>query len=478
MSIIARCSQCGRSLKAREADGGQSVECPVCRRNVWVAPSDAAVEPVGMTVSQAGDAGRRNLAAWCELVLLTIVVPWGVVNNALVWSWTILDQLPTQLATVVVVEWIMAVGLLILASCLHRLALSVVHTLVPLGCIALVASRAVAGVVALKSGGTWVGIAVPDLPALSMLTVLAGLSVVPLYISGYLRLRLGHGLVLSVIRGCCATVCGVLTWLVFRSTLAKHGLVAGTSLVAMALIISAAVLAVIHACSVGKRTLMWSLVSQKLILSTLTLVLLAAIVLPCVLRHNVDLGLPIAIAVVLIVAMPVLALTGVARLLADLADWAWPADLEAFAKQDAARRRRRAVRFESRLVLREGAKVLVCPLMPGKPLTIGRAAGNTIVLPDPTISSHHLRIKQRDGDWWVIDLGGVNGTLVNDCEVTEQPLMHGDIVDVGGREFQMEVVKARASRTFITGWKLALAVWLIVLALAAAAGMVWWLRRG
>lgn len=44
---------------------------------------------------------------------------------------------------------------------------------------------------------------------------------------------------------------------------------------------------------------------------------------------------------------------------------------------------------------------------------LGRAADNTISLPDATVSSYHARLSFQSGQWWLEDLGSRNGTRVN-----------------------------------------------------------------
>lgn len=66
-------------------------------------------------------------------------------------------------------------------------------------------------------------------------------------------------------------------------------------------------------------------------------------------------------------------------------------------------------------------------------LTIGRAAGCGISLPDDTfVSNVHARVFERDGDVFVEDLGSTNGTLVNGepLESTRQ-LRKGDRISAG-----------------------------------------------
>ncbi len=66
-------------------------------------------------------------------------------------------------------------------------------------------------------------------------------------------------------------------------------------------------------------------------------------------------------------------------------------------------------------------------------LTIGRAAGCGISLPDDTyISNVHARVFEQDGDVFVEDLGSTNGTLVNGAPLSEpRRLRKGDRVQAG-----------------------------------------------
>jgi hypothetical protein len=69
-----------------------------------------------------------------------------------------------------------------------------------------------------------------------------------------------------------------------------------------------------------------------------------------------------------------------------------------------------------------------------QPVTIGRGAGNTLILADPEVSGYHATIFwQGDLDLFIIqDLGSTSGTFVNGHRVIEpQPLRHGDLVQMG-----------------------------------------------
>ncbi|HVA73744.1 MAG TPA: FHA domain-containing protein [Acidimicrobiales bacterium] len=66
-------------------------------------------------------------------------------------------------------------------------------------------------------------------------------------------------------------------------------------------------------------------------------------------------------------------------------------------------------------------------------MTVGRAAGCGVPLPDDTfVSQLHARVFRRDGDIFVEDLGSTNGTYLNDKKVTSAvPLRKGDKVRFG-----------------------------------------------
>jgi len=64
--------------------------------------------------------------------------------------------------------------------------------------------------------------------------------------------------------------------------------------------------------------------------------------------------------------------------------------------------------------------------------SVGRDLSNTIVLPDPAVSSEHALLALRDGHWWLEDLGSTNGTYLNDVRVQQPTLVvPGDVIRVG-----------------------------------------------
>jgi pSer/pThr/pTyr-binding forkhead associated (FHA) protein len=68
----------------------------------------------------------------------------------------------------------------------------------------------------------------------------------------------------------------------------------------------------------------------------------------------------------------------------------------------------------------------------GDEVTVGRAPGCGVSLPDTTVSQLHARVFRRDGRIYVEDLGSTNGTWLNRARVSAAvPLKRGDRLQVG-----------------------------------------------
>lgn len=71
--------------------------------------------------------------------------------------------------------------------------------------------------------------------------------------------------------------------------------------------------------------------------------------------------------------------------------------------------------------------------------SIGRAKGNTIVIDDSFVSSHHVLITLRENQWWLEDLGSRNGTLLNDLPLTDAVVVsRGDMIVLGSTQLRIE----------------------------------------
>jgi pSer/pThr/pTyr-binding forkhead associated (FHA) protein len=64
-------------------------------------------------------------------------------------------------------------------------------------------------------------------------------------------------------------------------------------------------------------------------------------------------------------------------------------------------------------------------------LRIGRSPDNDLILRDPATSGHHARLERRGAQWFIVDLGSTNGTLVNGEPVQEKELKHQDEIKIG-----------------------------------------------
>jgi pSer/pThr/pTyr-binding forkhead associated (FHA) protein/tetratricopeptide (TPR) repeat protein len=97
------------------------------------------------------------------------------------------------------------------------------------------------------------------------------------------------------------------------------------------------------------------------------------------------------------------------------------------------------LRFESNiavpaLVLIAGAPQRSYPLITAETV-LGRAPGNPIAIPDPLVSSRHLKIVRRGEVYAAVDLDSENGTRVNGVKVTSRELKQGDQIQIGGFTF-------------------------------------------
>jgi hypothetical protein len=76
----------------------------------------------------------------------------------------------------------------------------------------------------------------------------------------------------------------------------------------------------------------------------------------------------------------------------------------------------------------------------GAPLTIGRSAGNTIVLADDRVSRQHARLQARGGVLVLVDLDSTNGTRVNGSRISEVAVGAGDVVEIGDASIRVVAI--------------------------------------
>jgi pSer/pThr/pTyr-binding forkhead associated (FHA) protein len=79
--------------------------------------------------------------------------------------------------------------------------------------------------------------------------------------------------------------------------------------------------------------------------------------------------------------------------------------------------------------------------------TVGRTEACGVCVPDPTISGHHCTlVRLSNGSYGVRDEGSTNGTRVNGVKLEGedvQPLVHSDILQVGGVEMLFDCESMR-----------------------------------
>jgi predicted component of type VI protein secretion system len=79
-------------------------------------------------------------------------------------------------------------------------------------------------------------------------------------------------------------------------------------------------------------------------------------------------------------------------------------------------------------------------------ITIGRGADNTIVINDPSISTHHAQLLLEDETYRLKDLDSTNGIRVNGKPVTEAVLRFDDRIRFGAAEARYESSEASGSK--------------------------------
>jgi hypothetical protein len=101
-----------------------------------------------------------------------------------------------------------------------------------------------------------------------------------------------------------------------------------------------------------------------------------------------------------------------------------------------------AVRAGSLVLFDELRGEQACPVGPAG-VTIGRSADSAVqVTYDAQVSRHHCRLFERDGSYYVEDLGSARGTWVNGERVLERRLLGGETIHLGHARFFFQLSPA------------------------------------
>ena len=88
------------------------------------------------------------------------------------------------------------------------------------------------------------------------------------------------------------------------------------------------------------------------------------------------------------------------------------------------------------LVFEDGGVSHRVPVRKG--LTLGRSSDNDVVLRDFSVSRHHARIDEMNGEFHLVDLESTNGVRINESFVNSGAFKLGDLLGVGSFELRVE----------------------------------------
>ncbi|HTQ84909.1 MAG TPA: adenylate/guanylate cyclase domain-containing protein [Candidatus Solibacter sp.] len=102
-----------------------------------------------------------------------------------------------------------------------------------------------------------------------------------------------------------------------------------------------------------------------------------------------------------------------------------------------------------RLVIeRPGQEQQVFELPPDRPVYVGRAESNDLVLRETSVSRRHAMLSPSlEGNWMVRDLGSANGIFINSKNVKETPLKDGDVINIGEYSLRYESMESQILMT-------------------------------
>jgi pSer/pThr/pTyr-binding forkhead associated (FHA) protein len=93
-----------------------------------------------------------------------------------------------------------------------------------------------------------------------------------------------------------------------------------------------------------------------------------------------------------------------------------------------------------RLIILTGPSTGLRVTIETKPMVIGRDADCAIRVADEEVAKKHAVIEHRPDGIYIRDLGSMNRILVNQHEVRETRLKHGDVIELGLTRFLVQAL--------------------------------------
>jgi thioredoxin reductase (NADPH) len=102
---------------------------------------------------------------------------------------------------------------------------------------------------------------------------------------------------------------------------------------------------------------------------------------------------------------------------------------------------------KSRFIIKRRDKEVDDITLESEGLTIGRLAGNDLVLNHRAVSRTHAGVKEFNGEYWVFNLSESNGTVVNGWLVERTPLLDNDVIQIGPYSLLVNYIQGALSLT-------------------------------
>ncbi len=96
------------------------------------------------------------------------------------------------------------------------------------------------------------------------------------------------------------------------------------------------------------------------------------------------------------------------------------------------------------IIVRDRTRTLKRVSVTSYPFVVGRDPGSDLFLNDPGVSRKHASLDERDGKIFIMDMGSLNGILVNNQYTREFALKDGDTITLGSHTLQIVLPRSPA----------------------------------